>query len=185
MFEQGFLNLSKDKRSRSQTKWKDRKYKVPLVVSCSPTSSSAQAIRTTSNRSFHMVCRRRAGPQMYRNENCTCKQAKLLFGIVDYVNFWNFCLHCCRGCLIEPLITCSFLNYISYIHFLPEIIAAVLSCFVRQVNCLQPHPHDPVLATSGLDPDIKLWLPTAERPTNLDGLDEVSFLNVANLFLLF
>lgn len=25
------------------------------------------------------------------------------------------------------------------------------------VNCLAPHPRDPVLATSGLDQDIKIW----------------------------
>ncbi|KAK2566700.1 DDB1- and CUL4-associated factor 8 [Acropora cervicornis] len=41
------------------------------------------------------------------------------------------------------------------------------------VNCLEPHPHAPFLATSGLDHDIKLWLPTAEQPTDLDGLENV------------
>ena len=30
------------------------------------------------------------------------------------------------------------------------------------VNCVQPHPHDPILATSGIDYDVKLWGPTAE-----------------------
>ena len=62
------------------------------------------------------------------------------------------------------------------------ITAAVWSRFVRQVNCLEPHPHAPFLATSGLDHDIKLWLPTAEQPTDLDGLENVSFLNIANPF---
>jgi len=42
------------------------------------------------------------------------------------------------------------------------------------VNCLEPHPNAPVLATSGLDHDVKLWLPTAEEPTALDGLKNVS-----------
>ena len=51
---------------------------------------------------------------------------------------------------------------------------AVLLC---QVNCLEPHPYAPVLATSGLDHDIKLWLPTAEEPTSLDGLKNVSSMN--------
>jgi len=32
------------------------------------------------------------------------------------------------------------------------------------VNCLQPHPYDPVLATSGIDYDIKLWAPGNEEP---------------------
>ncbi|CAL1580443.1 unnamed protein product [Knipowitschia caucasica] len=41
------------------------------------------------------------------------------------------------------------------------------------VNCLEPHPHLPGMATSGLDHDIKLWAPTAETPTALKGLKEV------------
>uniref|UniRef100_A0A8C4TZC8 DDB1- and CUL4-associated factor 8 n=1 Tax=Falco tinnunculus TaxID=100819 RepID=A0A8C4TZC8_FALTI len=41
------------------------------------------------------------------------------------------------------------------------------------VNCLEPHPHLPVLATSGLDHDVKIWAPTAENPTELAGLKEV------------
>uniref|UniRef100_A0A3B4CFD4 DDB1- and CUL4-associated factor 8 n=1 Tax=Pygocentrus nattereri TaxID=42514 RepID=A0A3B4CFD4_PYGNA len=41
------------------------------------------------------------------------------------------------------------------------------------VNCLEPHPHLPGLATSGLDHDVKLWAPTAENPTSLKGLKEV------------
>ena len=42
-----------------------------------------------------------------------------------------------------------------------------------QVNCLEPHPHIPVLATSGLDHDVKVFTPSAERPTILEGLAEV------------
>lgn len=41
------------------------------------------------------------------------------------------------------------------------------------VNCLEPHPHLPGMATSGLDHDVKLWAPTAESPTGLKGLKEV------------
>ncbi|KAF7235556.1 DDB1- and CUL4-associated factor 8 [Varanus komodoensis] len=41
------------------------------------------------------------------------------------------------------------------------------------VNCLEPHPHLPVLATSGLDHDVKIWAPTAESPTQLAGLKEL------------
>ncbi|KAK5640506.1 hypothetical protein RI129_011317 [Pyrocoelia pectoralis] len=33
------------------------------------------------------------------------------------------------------------------------------------VNCLQPHPTLPILATSGIDHDVKFWAPTAEEPT--------------------
>jgi hypothetical protein len=32
------------------------------------------------------------------------------------------------------------------------------------VNCLQAHPFYPVLASSGIDYDIKLWMPTSEEP---------------------
>ena len=45
--------------------------------------------------------------------------------------------------------------------------------FILQVNCLEPHPHLPGMATSGLDHDVKLWTPTAEQPTGLKGLKDV------------
>ncbi|BET02723.1 WD domain, G-beta repeat [Nesidiocoris tenuis] len=32
------------------------------------------------------------------------------------------------------------------------------------VNCVQPHPFLPVLASSGIDYDVKLWAPTQEEP---------------------
>ncbi|KAL3881233.1 hypothetical protein ACJMK2_027689 [Sinanodonta woodiana] len=32
------------------------------------------------------------------------------------------------------------------------------------VNCLQPHPFDPILASSGIDYDIKIWTPLMEEP---------------------
>ena len=35
------------------------------------------------------------------------------------------------------------------------------------VNCLEPHPTATLLATSGIDSDIKLWTPTADRPSQL------------------
>lgn len=31
------------------------------------------------------------------------------------------------------------------------------------VNCLQPHPTFPILATSGIDHDVKLWAPVLEE----------------------
>ncbi|KAM3607301.1 uncharacterized protein V6R79_005315 [Siganus canaliculatus] len=33
------------------------------------------------------------------------------------------------------------------------------------VNCLQPHPYDPILASSGIDYDIKIWSPLEEAPS--------------------
>lgn len=53
--------------------------------------------------------------------------------------------------------------------------------FSLQVNCLEPHPHLPGLATSGLDHDVKLWAPTAENPTKLKGLKEVSIQDCSNI----
>lgn len=46
--------------------------------------------------------------------------------------------------------------------------------FICQVNVLEPHPHFAILATSGLDHDVKVWMPLAEEPTSLGGLDEVA-----------
>lgn len=42
-----------------------------------------------------------------------------------------------------------------------------------QVNCLEPHPQMPVLATSGLDHDVKIFSPSAKEQTDLEGLEEV------------
>ena len=53
-----------------------------------------------------------------------------------------------------------------------------------QVNCLEPHPHIPVLATSGLDHDVKIWSPSAHKPTTLDGLSEVMTHCINNKILL-
>ena len=41
------------------------------------------------------------------------------------------------------------------------------------VNCLEPHPFLPVMATSGVDHDAKIWAPTAKDATQLLGLKDV------------
>uniref|UniRef100_A0A6M2DXT1 Putative wd40 domain protein n=1 Tax=Xenopsylla cheopis TaxID=163159 RepID=A0A6M2DXT1_XENCH len=41
------------------------------------------------------------------------------------------------------------------------------------VNCLEPHPHVPILATSGLDNDVKIWVPSKEEPNPMDDLKTV------------
>lgn len=38
------------------------------------------------------------------------------------------------------------------------------------VNCLEPHPTCPILATSGLDEDVKIWVPSCEYPPDMSGL---------------
>ncbi|KAB0345107.1 hypothetical protein FD754_022033 [Muntiacus muntjak] len=60
------------------------------------------------------------------------------------------------------------------------------------INCLEPHPYLPVMATSGLDHDAKIWVPTAKVITDLADLKNVikrnkqerdkDRLNHANLF---
>jgi len=46
------------------------------------------------------------------------------------------------------------------------------------VNVLEPHPHLPLLATSGLDSDVKLWMPTASQPPSASTLQRVVVINV-------
>uniref|UniRef100_G1Q446 Uncharacterized protein n=1 Tax=Myotis lucifugus TaxID=59463 RepID=G1Q446_MYOLU len=41
------------------------------------------------------------------------------------------------------------------------------------INCLEPHPYLPVMATSGLDHDPKIWAPTAKATTKLLGLKDL------------
>ncbi|XP_015755628.1 PREDICTED: DDB1- and CUL4-associated factor 8-like [Acropora digitifera] len=54
-----------------------------------------------------------------------------------------------------------------------EVVQFLQKDSIEAEVCVEPHPHAPVLATGGLDHNIKLWLPTAEQPTNLDGLESV------------
>lgn len=46
--------------------------------------------------------------------------------------------------------------------------------FVSQINVLEPHPFAPILATSGLDHDVKIWAPTSDEPSVLPNLKKVS-----------
>lgn len=44
------------------------------------------------------------------------------------------------------------------------------------VNCLQPHPYLPMLATSGIDYDVKIWAPVNEEPSfDINFAEDVSF----------
>lgn len=47
------------------------------------------------------------------------------------------------------------------------------------VNCLEPHPYYPVMATSGLDSDVKLWLPTADTLPTLEHVEEIVASNIS------
>lgn len=44
------------------------------------------------------------------------------------------------------------------------------------VNCIEPHPHATVIASSGIEYDIKLWTPNAIEPAPPVNMDEVLWL---------
>ncbi|XP_012339153.1 DDB1- and CUL4-associated factor 8 isoform X2 [Apis florea] len=48
------------------------------------------------------------------------------------------------------------------------------------VNCLEPHPHIPIIATSGLDCDVKIWAPSCENPPSLSRLESCVTANAVN-----
>ena len=48
---------------------------------------------------------------------------------------------------------------------------------LSKVNVLEPHPSLPVLATSGLDDDVKIWMPTSNKDTSKDDIEKVSIIN--------
>ncbi|XP_064405164.1 DDB1- and CUL4-associated factor 6-like isoform X2 [Halichondria panicea] len=52
-------------------------------------------------------------------------------------------------------------------------IVNMLEADSHVVNCIQPHPHAYLLATSGIDYDVKLWEPTADVPCCLDNKEDV------------
>ena len=45
------------------------------------------------------------------------------------------------------------------------------------VNCLEPHPYYPFLATSGLDHDVKIWTPASNEPVDFDKIESVVLAN--------
>lgn len=48
------------------------------------------------------------------------------------------------------------------------------------VNCASGHPFDPVLATSGIESNVKIWSPKAEKSADLAGVDRITNENQAN-----
>lgn len=50
----------------------------------------------------------------------------------------------------------------------------VIIIFLK-VNCIEPHPTIPVIASSGLDHNVKLWVPTSKQwPQTLKGIKKVN-----------
>lgn len=48
------------------------------------------------------------------------------------------------------------------------------------VNVLEPHPEFPILATSGIDNDVKIWVPSNEKAPELAGLEKCVRKNIKN-----
>ncbi|XP_054167470.1 DDB1- and CUL4-associated factor 8-like [Oppia nitens] len=47
------------------------------------------------------------------------------------------------------------------------------------VNCIEPHPTAPIMATSGLDDDVKVWVPSAnEWPQTMKGIKQRICVNI-------
>ncbi|XP_075586709.1 DDB1- and CUL4-associated factor 6-like isoform X2 [Dermatophagoides farinae] len=61
-------------------------------------------------------------------------------------------------------------------------VVMVLEGDQHVVNCLQPHPNDPILASSGIDYDIKIW--GADSDDNLFDLEKTKKLINRNKYLL-
>ncbi|KAI8422807.1 hypothetical protein MSG28_006552 [Choristoneura fumiferana] len=40
------------------------------------------------------------------------------------------------------------------------------------VNCIETHPRSPVLASSGLDKDVKIWIPSSQEDPDYSGLEK-------------
>ena len=49
---------------------------------------------------------------------------------------------------------------------------------LSKVNVLEPHPSLPVLATSGLDDDVKIWMPTSNKDTSKEDIEKVSIVDM-------
>ena len=58
--------------------------------------------------------------------------------------------------------------------WMPLYISYLITLLSLKVNCLEPHPHVPILAVSGLDHTVKVIAPYADEDTDLSGLEEVS-----------
>lgn len=59
----------------------------------------------------------------------------------------------------------------------------VMEADKQVVNCIEPHPHTPVLASSGIEKDIKVWTPTAlDRATLPENIDKVPIFGRNPLF---
>lgn len=61
-------------------------------------------------------------------------------------------------------------------------IVMLLMADSHVVNCIQPHPTRPLLATSGVDHDVKLWSPMSEDSSFSSFFAHK--VNMSNIFML-
>lgn len=46
------------------------------------------------------------------------------------------------------------------------------------VNCIESHPYTTMIASSGMENDIKIWVPNTKEPAQTVNLDEVRIMNI-------
>ncbi|XP_044748124.1 DDB1- and CUL4-associated factor 8 [Coccinella septempunctata] len=72
------------------------------------------------------------------------------------------------------------------IFFWEKNTEAIVQCMLGDdsgvVNCLEPHPKLPYICTSGLDWDVKVWVPSCETEPSLEKLPEIVKTNKKNRF---
>ncbi|KAJ8730531.1 hypothetical protein PYW08_001944 [Mythimna loreyi] len=74
----------------------------------------------------------------------------------------------------EYVVSGSDCSYIYMWHKTSEAIVQWLQGDMNGVvNCIEAHPRCPVLATSGLDKDVKIWMPKAQQDPTYEGLERV------------
>jgi WD40 repeat protein len=52
-------------------------------------------------------------------------------------------------------------------------IVQVMKGDVQVVNCIQSHPYDCVLASSGIEDNVKIWEPSLATQKSLEDLDKI------------
>lgn len=54
-----------------------------------------------------------------------------------------------------------------------RVVNVLLDADNHIVNVISPHPHQMILASCGIDSNIKIWEPTAEHPNLLQNLEDL------------
>ena len=90
LYEQIFYELSWIKFAPALQRWDD---KIENLSSC------AHVVHATAKQVISRRGRNENVCEMSKNEECTCKRAKLLFFIVKYANLRRSCCRRLRGCL--------------------------------------------------------------------------------------